>query len=408
MAKEHHYIDFDEYIRQGEPAQREAAYAWSTAIGLQAVDGLTTSEYLNDLARRNIEGELTMDQVDTLLDSYYESKAARDAHDEDKNEADKASRNIKKILSVKTVDFTANGFISLHRRIFEGIFKHAGQLRDYDITKKEWVLEGDTVNYLNWEDLRRALDYDIKQEREFSYKGLAQDDLITHIASFVSGLWQIHAFGEGNTRTTAVFTIQYLRSIGFDVENDQFAKHSWYFRNALVRANYKNAVKGIDYSPIYLERFFRNLLLGEQWDLRNRYLHVHPTEEWSVQPNLAEPTPPTSTPTSTPTSSHVNRLKPNSKFYTKNENIIQLVRVIGTEELSIKEMMELKGLKDRKNFIEYHLNPAISEGFIRLLYPDKPRHPRQKYLLTEKGVLLYKEIMTQPIETTARGVVPKA
>ena len=278
MAKEQHYIDFDEYIRQGEPAQREAAYAWSTAIGLQAVDGLTTSEYLNDLARRNIEGELTMDQVDTLLDSYYESKATREAHDEDKNEADKASRNIKKILSVKTVDFTVNGFISLHRRIFEGVFKHAGQLRDYDITKKEWVLEGDTVNYLNWEDLRRALDYDIKQEREFSYKGIAQDDLITHIASFVSGLWQIHAFGEGNTRTTAVFTIQYLRSIGFDVENDLFAKHSWYFRNALVRANYKNAVKGIDYSPIYLERFFRNLLLGEQWDLLNRYLHVHPTE----------------------------------------------------------------------------------------------------------------------------------
>ena len=396
MAKEHHYIDFDEYIRQGEPAQREAAYAWSTAIGLQAVDGLTTSEYLNDLARRNIEGELTMDQVDTLLDSYYESKAAREAHDEDKNEADKASRNIKKILSVKTVDFTANGFISLHRRIFEGVFKHAGQLRDYDITKKEWVLEGDTVNYLNWEDLRRALDYDIKQEREFSYKGLAQDDLITHIASFVSGLWQIHAFGEGNTRTTAVFTIQYLRSIGFDVENDLFAKHSWYFRNALVRANYKNAVKGIDYSPIYLERFFRNLLLGEQWDLRNRYLHVHPTEEWSVQPNLAEPAAPTSTPTSTPTSSHVNRLNPNSKFYTKNENIIQLVRVIGTKELSIKEMMEFKGLKDRKNFLEYHLNPAISEGFVCLLYPETPRHPRQKYLLTTKGLSLSKEMMTQP------------
>lgn len=162
-------------------------------------------------------------------------------------------------------------------------------------------------------------------------------------------------------------------------------------------ANYKNAVKGIDYSPIYLERFFRNLLLGEQWDLRNRYLHVHPTEEWSVQPNLAEPNnTPISTPTSTPTSSPINRLNPNSKFYTKNENIIQLVRVIGTEELSVKEMMELKGLKDRKNFIEYHLNPAISEGFVCLLYPNKPRHPRQKYQLTAKGVMLYKEIMTQP------------
>ena len=390
MAKEHHYIDFDEYIRQGEPAQREAAYAWSTAIGLQAVDGLTTSEYLNDLARRNIEGELTMDQVDTLLDSYYESKAAREAHDEDKNEADKASRNIKKILSVKTVDFTANGFISLHRRIFEGVFKHAGQLRDYDITKKEWVLEGDTVNYLNWEDLRRALDYDIKQEREFSYKGLAQDDLITHIASFVSGLWQIHAFGEGNTRTTAVFTIQYLRSIGFDVENDMFAKHSWYFRNALVRANYKNAVKGIDYSPIYLERFFRNLLLGEQWDLRNRYLHIHPSEEWSVQPNLADPTntgqAPEQVPEQVPEQAR-------DLFHTNNPLVIELIKVLGYEELSISQLMEKTGLKHRPNFIEYHLNPAISEGFVRLLHPETPRHPRQKYLLTEKGVLLYKEII---------------
>jgi len=393
MAKEQHYIDFDEYIRQGEPAQREAAYAWSTAIGLQAVDGLTTSEYLNDLARRNIEGELTMDQVDTLLDSYYESKAAHEAHDDDKNEADKASRNIKKILSVKTVDFTANGFISLHRRIFEGVFKHAGQLRDYDITKKEWVLEGDTVNYLNWEDLRRALDYDIKQEREFSYKGLSQNDLITHIASFVSGLWQIHAFGEGNTRTTAVFTIQYLSSIGFDVENDLFAKHSWYFRNALVRANYKNAVKGIDYSPIYLERFFRNLLLGEQWDLRNRYLHIHPSEEWSVQPNLADPTntgqAPEQVPEQVPEQAR-------DLFHTNNPLVIELIKVLGYEELSISQLMEKAELKHRPNFIEYHLNPAISEGFVRLLYPDTPRHPRQKYLLTAKGVMLYKEIMTQP------------
>ncbi len=390
MAKEQHYIDFDEYIRQGEPAQREAAYAWSTAIGLQAVDGLTTSEYLNDLARRNIEGELTMDQVDTLLDSYYESKAAREAHDDDKNEADKASRNIKKILSVKTVDFTANGFISLHRRIFEGVFKHAGQLRDYDITKKEWVLEGDTVNYLNWEDLRRALDYDIKQEREFSYKGLTQDNLITHIASFVSGLWQIHAFGEGNTRTTAVFTIQYLRSIGFDVENDLFAKHSWYFRNALVRANYKNAVKGIDYSPIYLERFFRNLLLGEQWDLRNRYLHIHPTEEWSVQPNLADPTNTGQAPEQVPEQAPE---QARDLFHTNNPLVIELIKVLGYEELSISQLMEKTGLKHRPNFIEYHLNPAISEGFVRLLYPDTPRHPRQKYLLTAKGVLLYKEII---------------
>ena len=298
------YINFDEYIRQGEPSQREAAYAWSTAIGLQAVDGLKTSDYLNDLARRNIEGEITIDEVGKLLDSYYESKTVRENGDIDKEEADKASKNIKKILSVKTIDFSTKGYISVHRRIFEGVMKHAGKLREYDISKREWILEGDTVDYLNWEDLHRALDYDIEQERNFSYKGITNDQLVAHITKFVSGLWQIHPFGEGNTRTTAVFTIQYLRLLGFDVENDLFAKHSWYFRNALVRANYKNAKKGIDFSPVYLERFFRNLLFGEQWVLRNRYLHIHPPKEWSIQPNLAvqdkyRTTTPTSTRTST-------------------------------------------------------------------------------------------------------------
>ncbi len=376
------YLNFDEYIRQGEPSQREAAYAWSTAIGLQAVDGLKTSEYLNDLARRNIEGEITIDEVEQLLNSYYESKTTREADDDDKQEADKASKNIKRILSVKTCDFSTNGYKSLHRRIFEGVMKHAGELRKYDITKREWVLEGDTVSYLNWEDLRRAVDYDIQQERDFSYKGISNDELVAHVTKFVSGLWQIHAFGEGNTRTTAVFTIQYLRSLGFNVENDLFAKHSWYFRNALVRANYKNAIKGIDYSPVFLERFFRNLLLGEQWDLRNRYLHINPPAEWQVQPNLAAP-------------EQVPEQEPEQVqdlVRTNNPLIVALIEAIGKDELSISQLMEKTGLKHRPNFIEYHLNPAMKEGFVRMLYPDSPRHPRQKYLLTVKGLALYNDV----------------
>ena len=386
------YINFDEYIRQGEPSQREAAYAWSTAIGLQAVDGLKTSEYLNDLARRNIEGEITIDEVGKLLDSYYESKTVRDNGDIDKEEADKASKNIKKILSVKTIDFSTKGYISVHRRIFDGVMKNAGRLREYDISKREWVLEGDTVDYLNWEDLRRALDYDIEQERNFSYKGITNDQLVAHITKFVSGLWQIHPFGEGNTRTTAVFTIQYLRLLGFDVENDLFAKHSWYFRNALVRANYKNARKGIDFTPVYLERFFRNLLFGEQWILRNRYLHIHPPKEWSVQPNLVIQDKngirtgqvPDKYPTST-------RQVPD-KLHTNNLNIIKLVHILGENEMSVKEMITIVGLKDRENFLNLFLTPAINDGYIRLLYPDKPHHPRQKYLLTTKGILLYNAV----------------
>ena len=146
------------------------------------------------------------------------------------------------------------------------------------------------INYLNWEDLRRAIGYDITQEKEFNYKEISTDTMVEHITRFVSGLWQIHAFCEGNTSTTAVFTILYLRSIGFKIDNCLFARHSWYFRNALVRANYKNAIKGIDYTSVYLEHFFLNLLLGEKWDLRNRYLHIHATDEWKVQPQLDKTT----------------------------------------------------------------------------------------------------------------------
>ena len=282
------FLEFDEYIRQGEPNQQERAAIWRTAIGLQAVDGLQTSDYLKETAKKHIEGEIDIDEARHLIKTYYQSKASREPIDDDQCEADKASANITKILSSVSLDFSAKGFVALHRRIFDGVLKHAGEIRRYDITKKEWVLDSDTVNYLNWEDLYRALEFDIEQERNFSYKNLSLEQQVVHIAQFVSGLWQIHPFGEGNTRTTAVFTILYLRHIGFNVENDLFAEHSWYFRNALVRANYKNAVKGIDYSPIYLERFFRNLLLGEQWDLRNRYLHINPSAEWKEQPYLGE------------------------------------------------------------------------------------------------------------------------
>ena len=380
------YLDFDEYIRQGEPQQKERAEAWRVAIGLQAVDGLKTSEYLHETARRNIEGKISIDEARELIKTYYITKTHHAPDDDEKQEADQVSANITKILSYSSLDFSTKGYIALHRRIFEGVFKHAGQMRNYDITKKEWVLNGDTVNYLNWEDLRMALDYDIEQERNFIYKGISPDNLISHISRFISGIWQVHAFREGNTRTTAVFAILYLRDIGFDVANDMFAEHSWYFRNALVRANYRNARKGIDYSPIYLERFFRNLLFGEQWDLRNRYLHIYPTEEWSVQPNMSIPEQaPHNYPTTTPQ-------LPN-KFNADNSNIIKLVSIIGKQELSVKEIMTSIGLKDRKNISVLYLNPAIQEGYVRRLYPNSLHHPKQKYLLSVKGLTLYNELI---------------
>ncbi len=390
--KKNPYSDFDEYLRQGEPTQREAAFAWSTAIGLQAVDGLKTSAYLQDTARRNIEGEITIDEARALVNQYYITKTAHDNDDADKEEADRVSSNIVKVLASRTFDFSTGGYQSVHRRVFEGVMKHAGELRKYDISKKEWVLEGDSVFYLNWEDLRRALDYDFEQERAYSYVGKPSDEMITHLTRFVSGLWQIHAFPEGNTRTTAVFVILYLRSLGFKVDNDLFAKHSWYFRNALVRANYHHVAKGIDYSPVYLERFFRNLLLGDGWVLRNRYLHIHPTEEWSVQPNLAVPEQEQDKhPTSPPQVPH----KYPTSWGEISENAIKLVHIIGKETLSVSDMLSALGLKDRKNFLELFLSSAIKEGFVRMQYPDSPRHPRQKYLLTAKGMMLYEMIMKE-------------
>lgn len=275
MGKKKDYISsFDEYLRQGEPSKMESVANWQAAIGLQAVDGLRPSAYLLEVAGRNIEGEITLEESRRLIDSYYKSKTARTPKEDEEEEADKVAANIAHILKSRTFAFNTNGYVSLHRRIFDGVFKHAGEIREYDITKREWVLAGDPVNYLNWEDLRQALDWDIEQEKGFSYLGLTEDEKIEHIAKFVSGIWQIHAFCEGNTRTTAVFAIQYLRTLGFKVDNRMFALHSWYFRNALVRANYRNVQKDIDYAPIYLVRFFRNLLLGEKWDLKNRYLHI--------------------------------------------------------------------------------------------------------------------------------------
>ena len=192
---------FKEYLRESEPDKAHKGYAWSTAIGLQAVDGLKPSKYLIDTAIQNIEGKITMKE-------------------------------------------------------------------------KEWVLDGATVMYGSASELRATLEYDFSQEKDFSYKGLSMDEIIHHLAVFISRLWQIHIFGEGNTRTTAVFFIKYLRTLGFAATNDIFAENAWYFRNALVRANYTNLQKGIYETTEYLELFLRNLLLNEQNELQNRNLHI--------------------------------------------------------------------------------------------------------------------------------------
>ena len=268
------YIDLEEYIRQGEPQKREKGIAWQTAIGLQEVDGLKPSEYLIQTAQKHIEGDITIEEAKALVDGYYQSKPVTTNDESRTEEADKVSARIAEILSEKSFNFSVIEYITIHKRLFEGIYKFAGEIRDYNISKKEWVLNSESVTYGNAINLKETLQFDIEQEKKFSYKGLSIEQTIAHFTKFVADLWQIHPFGEGNTRTTALFVIKYLRTLGFDVNNDTFAAHSWYFRNALVRANYNNIKLGVTSTNQFLEQFFRNLLIGETVELRNRELHI--------------------------------------------------------------------------------------------------------------------------------------
>ena len=272
---------FDEYLRQGELSQAEKAKVWKTAIGLQQVDGLKPSKYLIETAKKNIEGDITIEEVKQRIDGYYKQHPAKKAEDRTE-EADKVSARITEILSEQTFTFSPAEYLSIHRRLFKGIYKFAGKIRDYNITKKEWVLDGETVLYGSAESLKSTLEYDFSQEKKFNYKGLSQQETIEHIGHFISYLWQIHIFGEGNTRTTAIFLIKYLRTFGFKVNNELFEQHSLYFRNALVRTIYKNYTKNIYATYEFLIRFFENLLLGENNILKNREVHINYTDTIKV------------------------------------------------------------------------------------------------------------------------------
>jgi len=265
---------FDQYYDEAvEPGKRERAYAWATAIGLQDVDGLKPSKYLLATAKRHIDGEITQEEARRIVDEYYETK---DGHDQpaDVREADKVSARIVAVINSPTFVFSPAYLIGLHQKIFEGIFPHAGKIREVELTKHEEVLNGASVEYAPSFMIEKTLDYDFSKEEKFNYKGISEEAFIVHFSEFIAKIWQAHPFREGNTRTTAVFAIKYLRTKGFDVTNDLFARESWYFRNALVRANYENTQLNVIKTTAYLEDFFRVLLLGEEIELKNRFLRI--------------------------------------------------------------------------------------------------------------------------------------
>jgi fido (protein-threonine AMPylation protein) len=264
----------EEYLVQTEPGKAERGYNWKTAIGLQQVDGLTPSQYLLDTANANIAGEITLREAERLIAGYYEETSSIPDDEQRSEEADKVSVRIAALLAGKTFKLSPVALTSIHRRLFTGIYEFAGKIRENNITKKEWALNGETVYYSDFHDIQEFLDYDFDREKAFDYTNLEPRTAVLHMVKFITGLWQVHAFAEGNTRTMAVFTIQYLRTFGYDVTNDTFEKNSLYFRNALVRTNYNDHTQGIKAPPLYLNRFFGNLLFGEQNELKNRELHV--------------------------------------------------------------------------------------------------------------------------------------
>lgn len=272
-------LELDEYIRQGEPGKKEKSEAWEVAIGLQAVDGLQTSQYLLETAKEHIDGNITIDEVERRIASYYEEQRARNELDANTHEADTVSSRMAKILGEKSFKFSATEWLNIHKRLFDGMFKYAGRIRDYNISKHEWVLKDESVIYASYDGIREVMDYDFNTEKQFNYKGLSLEQVIKHLAKFTSDIWQIHPFCEGNTRATAIFMIKYMNMLGFKVNNDMFKEHSWYFRNALVRANYSNIQAGIYSTNKFLELFFSNLLMGTDYELKNRYLHLDYKEE---------------------------------------------------------------------------------------------------------------------------------
>ena len=354
--------DLEGYLRQGEPGKAEKARAWRVAIGLQQVDGLKPSDYLIETAKKNIEGEITIQEVKQRIDGYYAQHPFSSEGDRTE-EADKVSARITEILGEQTFTFSSAGYIAIHRRLFHGIHPFAGQIRDYNITKPEWVLNGETVLYATADSLKAALEHDLEQEKQFSYRGLDQQQVVAHLAQFTSNLGQVHPFGEGNTRTTAVFLMKYLHKLGFKgVNNDLFAAHSWYFRNALVRANYENVAAAIHKSDQYLIRFLQNLLLKAGHELKNRTMHVQ----------RADPAKPPNDPVGEPVSGRHDTVDPASGTVndTVNGTVFSLIRQ--DTSITAVDISERLGISLRT--VRRQIKALKEQGLIERIGSDKSGH----------------------------------
>lgn len=264
-----------EYTEEIKPKGYIKQLQWDMAIGLQEVDNLKPSKYLEKLLQENINGDLTIEQVKNELKEYYIEKEQKQDINHNELECDFVSTRIVELLNEDDFDLSVDYLKFVHKYLFQDVYEFAGEFRNIDFSKHEKILNNDSVAYGDCKTLRESLEYDISLEKEKNYKEMSIVEVISNITKFSSNIWQVHPFMEGNTRTTAIFMIKCLKELGYNnINYSLFKENSKYFRNALVRSNYSNDEMDIKEDDSYLIKFYENLLLGKNNNLYSKDLII--------------------------------------------------------------------------------------------------------------------------------------
>ncbi len=263
-----------EYTEETKPEGYVKQLEWDMAIGLQEVDNLKPSKYLEKLLEENVNGNLTIKQVEEELREYYIEKDEKQELNHNELECDFVSTRIVELLQIDNFELSVDYLKYIHKYLFQDVYEFAGEFRNIDFSKHEKILNNGSVAYGDCKTLKESLEYDISLEREKNYIDMSVVEVINNITKFSSSIWQVHPFREGNTRTTALFIEKYLISLGYEVDNTLFKDKSVYFRNALVRSNYFNNYLNIKEDSSYLVKFYENLLLGKNNNLHSQDLIV--------------------------------------------------------------------------------------------------------------------------------------
>ena len=263
-----------EYTEETKPDGYVKKLQWDMAIGLQEVDNLKPSKYLEKLLEENVSGNLTIKQVEEELREYYIEKDKKQELHHNELECDFVSTRIVELLQIDNFELSIDYLKYIHKYLFQDVYEFAGEFRNIDFSKHEKILNNDSVAYGDCKTLKESLEYDISLEKRKNYKEMNIVEIINNITKFSSSIWQVHPFREGNTRTTALFIEKYLISLGYKVDNTLFKDKSVYFRNALVRSNYFNNYLNIKEDSRYLVKFYENLLLGKNNNLHSQDLIV--------------------------------------------------------------------------------------------------------------------------------------